>query len=83
LNTQNIFYKFLKLAVILQKGKIVVLEKRETGRSGGRWPSRPRSAACPGLAQPNRYAAVGFRSDCAAVIFPAEACTRACAVCVD
>jgi hypothetical protein len=28
LNTQNIFYKFLNLAVILQKGKIALLKKR-------------------------------------------------------
>jgi hypothetical protein len=73
LNTQNNFYKFLKLAVILQKGKIGLLKnKRETGRSGGHWLGRPRSVACPGLARPNHYAAI---------VFPTEACTRACVDC--
>jgi hypothetical protein len=33
LNTQNIFFKFLNLAVILQKGKIALLKKKKWARA--------------------------------------------------
>jgi hypothetical protein len=64
LDTQNIFYPFLNLAVICKKRKINLLKKnKEHGPSDGHSPGRPRSAACPGLARLNRYAAVRSRSD--------------------
>jgi hypothetical protein len=57
LNTQNNFYTFLKLAVILQKGKIDLLKKKKNGperRTLAR-PAQIHGLPGPGAAEPVRH----------------------------
>jgi hypothetical protein len=51
--------------------EINLLKKMESGRGVGSEPGRPKPGGLPRLAHPNRYAAVGFRSDGALPFFPA------------
>jgi hypothetical protein len=63
LNTQNYFYSFLKLAGILQKGKIDLLKKKKNG-PGRRTLARSaqiRALPGPGMAEPVRCRPIQIR----------------------
>jgi hypothetical protein len=55
LNTQNIFHKFLNLAVILQKGKIALLKKKRARAADAARPAQIHGLPGPRLAEPVRH----------------------------